>query len=183
MTEELIVRHCSPTLAGLKTGNMFTCPYTDKEELLNEIRKINKCLESKGLRLVPLNTLKKRMLLYLYRPSKLQKDFSMKPVEKILKEHGYENTHFPCCIVKLIKKMKENGEIHHEVGLFLGYPPEDVEGFIENKACNCKCVGCWKVYGDEKKAIKTFEEYKKCTEIYCAQWESGLTLENLTVAG
>ena len=92
MTEELIVRHCSPTLAGLKTGNMFTCPYTDKEELLNEIRKINKCLESKGLRLVPLNTLKKRMLLYLYRPSKLQKDFSKKPVEKILKEHGYENT-------------------------------------------------------------------------------------------
>ena len=54
MTEELIVRHCSPTLAGLKTGNMFTCPYTDKEELLNEIRKINKCLESKGFRLVPL---------------------------------------------------------------------------------------------------------------------------------
>mgnify|MGYP003397108762 FL=1 len=86
----------------------------------------------------------KSMLLYLYRPSKLQKDFSKKPVEKILKEHGYENTHFPCCIVKLIKKMKEKGEIPHEVGLFLGYPPEDVEGFIENKACNCKCVGCQK---------------------------------------
>ena len=39
--------------------------------------------------------------------------------------------------------------------------------------------GLWR----QKKAIKTFEEYKTCTEIYCAQWESGLTLENLTVAG
>lgn len=24
MSEDLIVRHCAPTLAGLKTGNMFT---------------------------------------------------------------------------------------------------------------------------------------------------------------
>lgn len=47
MTEELIVKHCSPTLAGLKTANMFSCPCSDKEALLYEIRKINKCLESK----------------------------------------------------------------------------------------------------------------------------------------
>ena len=36
MSEELIIRCCAPTLASIKTGNMFTCPYTDKEELLNE---------------------------------------------------------------------------------------------------------------------------------------------------
>ena len=24
MSEELLVRHCSPTLAGLKTGNLFS---------------------------------------------------------------------------------------------------------------------------------------------------------------
>lgn len=26
MSEELIVSHCSPTMAGLKTGNLFACP-------------------------------------------------------------------------------------------------------------------------------------------------------------
>lgn len=183
MTEELIVRHCSPTLAGLKTANMFSCPYEDQETMLKEIRKINRCLEMKGLRLIPLKLLKNRMLLYLYRPERLKEDLSNESAIQILKERGYQNNHFPCCIVKLIQKMQQQEEFPHEVGLFLGYPPEDVQGFIDNKACKCKCSGCWKVYGDEVQAKKTFETYKKCTEIYCAQWERGKTLENLAVAG
>ena len=27
MCEELMVRHASPTLAGLKTGSLFSCPF------------------------------------------------------------------------------------------------------------------------------------------------------------
>ena len=93
--------------------------------------------------------------MYLYRPSKLKEDLSKEEVYQILKEKGYKNTHCSRCIVELIKKMNEEEELPHEIGLFLGYPPEDVKGFIENKASNCKCIGCWKVYGDEKKAQKT----------------------------
>lgn len=182
MTEELLVKHCSPTLSGLKTGNIFSCPHVNREILIAEIRRINKCLESKGLRLIPLKKLKKRTLLYLYRPSKLKEDLSKEEVYQILKEKGYKNTHCSRCIVELIKKMNEEEEFPHEIGLFLGYPPEDVKGFIENKASNCKCIGCWKVYGDEKKAQKTFDSYKRCTEICCAQWKNGVSLESLTVA-
>ena len=25
MSEDLLIRHCSPTLAGIKTGNLFSC--------------------------------------------------------------------------------------------------------------------------------------------------------------
>ena len=32
MSEELIIQHCSPTLAGLKTGSLFTCPCPSEEE-------------------------------------------------------------------------------------------------------------------------------------------------------
>lgn len=183
MPEELIVRHCSPTLAGLKTGNMFTCPYQNKKSLLKEVRQMNRRLTKKGLRMVPLRFLKERALLYIYRPNRLKDDLSDGSAMEILKEQGYENNVAPCCIVKLIKKMQLQREIPHEVGLFLGYPPEDVQGFIENNACNYKCAGCWKVYGDEKAAKQTFEKYKKCTEIYCAQWKKGNSIENLTVAG
>ena len=38
------------------------------------------------------------------------------------------------------------------------------------------------VYGDEKKARSLFKEYRKCTEIYCALWQSGSRLEQLAVA-
>ena len=38
MNEELFVRSCAPTLAGLKTGSIFTCPYTSRQALLEDIR-------------------------------------------------------------------------------------------------------------------------------------------------
>lgn len=70
----------------------------------------------------------------------------------------------------------------YEIGLFLGYPPEDVHGFIKNKADDCKCVGCWKVYGDAESTKKTFAKYKKCTDVYCDQYAKGRSIECLTVA-
>ena len=79
-------------------------------------------------------------------------------------------------------KGDESGEFPHEVGLFLSYPPEDVKGFIDHRANNFKCTGPWKVYGDEEKARSLFAKYKKCTEIYCALWQSGSKLEQLAVA-
>ncbi len=38
------------------------------------------------------------------------------------------------------------------------------------------------VYGDEERARSLFEKYRKCTEIYCTFWQSGLKLEQLAVA-
>ena len=37
-------------------------------------------------------------------------------------------------------------------------------------------------YGDEENARSLFEKYRKCTEIYCTLWQSGLKLEQLAVA-
>ena len=54
MSEEMIVRHCSPTLAGLKTGNLFSCSYLDRGEVLGFLREWNIRLRSKGVRLIPL---------------------------------------------------------------------------------------------------------------------------------
>ena len=33
MSEELIVRHCSPTLAGIKTGSLFSSEYSSEDEV------------------------------------------------------------------------------------------------------------------------------------------------------
>lgn len=44
MSDEMIIRHCSPTLAGLKTGNIFSCPYSNKKELFCAVRSLNQRL-------------------------------------------------------------------------------------------------------------------------------------------
>lgn len=183
MSDDYIIRNCAPTLAGIKTGSIFTCPYTSKEALLQSIRRLNRRLVAKGLRVIPLRFSGKKALIYLYRPRHLSADLSDTAAAEILRRHGYDLDSCDRCIVQLVKKLRSQEDFPHEIGLFLGYPPEDVHGFIENNACGCKCVGCWKVYGDEAAAKKKFAMYKKCTQVYCDQWAKGKDIERLTVAG
>ena len=183
MSEDIIIRNCAPTLAGIKTGNIFTCPYESREELLNAIRLMNKRLGHKGLRILPLRFTEKRALIYIYRPKKLSADLSNAAASHILRQCGYNSDNCGNCVVKLARKLRQNVDFPHEIGLFLGYPPEDVGGFIEFGPDCCKCTGCWKVYGDEEAAKKKFAQFKKCTKVYCSQWTKGKDIERLTVAG
>ena len=70
----------------------------------------------------------------------------------------------------------------HEIGVFLGYPLADVKGFIENRGANYLCSGLWKVYCDEQEAQRTFQRYRKCTDIYEKLWLAGHSIGRLTVS-
>ena len=180
MSEELIVRHCSPTLAGIKTGSLFSSEYSSEDEVKIYVCRLNKKLVPFGLRVLPIK-LGKRALIYVYRPLQLKKTLKGKVAEKLLKELGYKSDNADLCVVQLINRVRSSAEFPHEIGIFLGYPPEDVRCFVENGAKKCKCNGCWKVYGNEKAAKLTFKRYKKCTDIYSARWKNGVSIEQLCV--
>lgn len=182
MSEENLVRQCAPTLAGIKTGTIFPAPFTSLAELTAEIRELNRILVPKGLRLLPLRYQDHTALLYLYRPAELRVDLKDQLAEALLADAGYSGKSSEQCVAYLAKRFRSGGEFPHEVGLFLSYPPEDVKGFINHRAGGFKCTGLWKVYGDEEKARSLFAKYRKCTEIYCALWQSGSKLEQLAVA-
>ena len=182
MSEEVIVKYCSPTLAGLKTGSLFSCSYDNYNELLGFLRKLNLSLGNKGIRFLPLRLRNNKALIYAFRPSRLFTELKNDEAEKLLSERGYHTDKCGRCLARLMKRLGENEELPHEIGLFLGYPVEDVKGFIDNNAACAKCVGCWKVYGDEKKARKLFNQYRKCTDVYERQWHAGKPLKKLTVA-
>ena len=56
-----------------------------------------------------------------------------------------------------------NQEFPHEMGLLLGYPVEDVEGFILNEGENCLYIGYWKVYENlSEKMVLCRNEVKLC---------------------
>ncbi len=179
----MLVRYCAPTLAGIKTGSMFSCPFADKDSLRTYIRRVNHSFCGKGLRAVPLKFQKGRALIYVYRPSYLERDLKQNGANRILANLGYGTEHANKCVAFLRTRMRENGEFPHEIGLFLGYPPEDVWGFIENKAVNYKYCGLWKVYGDAERAKHTFLRYKRCTDSYCAMLKKGDGLDRLAVYG
>lgn len=183
MSEEMIINHCSPTLAGIKTGALFNCAYPSERELRSSVRAWNKTLSPKGLRVLPLRYNGRTALIYIYRPAMLSADLENEAARRLLRKCGYVSETPEGCIVQLMRRFAECEEFPHEIGLFLGYPPEDVCGFIANKACGYKCAGYWKVYGDEEKAKKAFARFEKCTRCYCQQHAKGKSIERLAVAG
>ena len=181
MPEELVVRQCAPTLAGLKTGSLFRAACTDKKALLAQIRDLNQRLREKGLCLIPLRFRDGNALLYLYRPARLKIDLKNELARRTLGNAGYLDESPERCIVNLIRRF-QGDEFPHEIGLFLSYPPEDVQGFIENHAQNFKLSGLWKVYGDEERSRALFDKFERCTRCYLASWARGTGVERLALA-
>lgn len=169
MSEKMIVEQCSPTMAGLKTGSLFSCPMKSKKELADSIRRFNALLVPKGVCIIPVKYMGNRALIYMYRPKKLCEDLSDCVAADILTSKNYPQS-TARCVAELVARLNSGDDFPHEVGLFLGYPPEDVYGFINKGAACAKCVGTWKVYGDEQAAKEKFALYKKCKKNYISAY-------------
>ncbi|MBQ2061867.1 MAG: DUF3793 family protein [Oscillospiraceae bacterium] len=180
MSEERIVRGAAPTLAGLKTGSLFPCRFESRGQLIGDLGSINRRLGGHGLCLLPLRLSDDGALLYLFRPAQLQRDLENAGARSILREAGYGDLRPGRCLPQLLARFRSGGAFPHEVGLFLGYPPEDVRGFMENRGRRCKCAGCWKVYGDAEDARRRFAVYHSCTDRFCRQYAAGMSLEELS---
>lgn len=76
MSVDYVIQHAAPTLAGIKTGNLFPCFFSSPQAMVRDLRAINQVLVPRGLRLLPLRRDNTRVLLYLFRPAALSRDLS-----------------------------------------------------------------------------------------------------------
>ena len=182
MSEVAMVLHCAPTLAAIKTANLVSYEYDSVSEMREAVRSWNCRLRDKGVRVLPLRYQNHKALLYIYRPSRLAADFRDQEAKALLHRFGYSPEKTGQCILRLIKRLHGTEEFPHEIGLFLGYPPEDVAGFICHHAKEYKCVGCWKVYGDEEKCRKLFAAYRQCTRQYSDDLRNGVDVAAMTIS-
>ena len=183
MLEEAIVRYASPTLAGLKTGSLFSHTWESREGMIKCIRELNHRLVKRGLKVVVLRFCENRGLVYIFRPSRLRYDLAQPATRSFLENFCYPVQSPDRCLVTLKRRLREQDEFPHEIGVFLGYPVEDVRGFMEQKAENCHCVGFWKVYGNREKAEMLFSDYRRCKRNYFEHWKKERSLEQLIVSG
>ena len=181
MSEETVIRCCAPTMACLKTGNMFNCAFDTHAQMTDELRRLNQRLGRKGLRILPLRWQNGRALLYLSRPKMLERDLRDPLAQRLLSECGYTCEDAGTCLIRLISRLSAGEDFPHEVGLFLGYPPADVEGFMHHKD-SFKLCGLWKVYDDVESALRQFARYRHCTKVYLDCLSRGFTLDRLAVA-
>lgn len=96
------------------------------------------------------------------------------PVLNSVLPAGVRETSLDALLVHLTQRFAME-KLPHEIGFFLGYPYEDVEGFVRHRGRKFRFCGCWKVYGDPRVAVKLFARYRRCTRRCVRLRRSGST--------
>lgn len=172
MFDEYLVRHTSPTLAGIKVGSLICVPMYEIDNIIYR----KKTLLTYGINIVILKKYQSSLLLYIYRQNMLEEILSDKNTFSFLETYGYTDIYSSVDFLK--KRMSENS-FPHEVGIFLGYPLTDVEEFIVNKGRNYKFTGYWKVYSNYVESKKIFKKYVDCTEKFMNAFLQGIEVTSL----
>ena len=86
---DLIIRHCAPTLANLKTANLFGYRYDTADSLARALGELAAELAPRGIRFRVLHDAGQRALIYVYRARRLAEDLSGAEAAALLADCGY----------------------------------------------------------------------------------------------
>ena len=163
--------YCAPCLLGKKPASLFSVPI----EIYNKSQAEMESLKTLGLNVHFLYELNRKAHLLVFSEEQTRELLSRREVKKVYSFFGYsEDFSFEDSKTILFKKLsrfgfsgEQNKDIFpHEIGLFLGYPSEDVLQYYLKKGKDYLFSGYWKVYTNPEKAIETFKMYDEC-RAYC----------------
>lgn len=183
--EKMLVEQCAPTLAGIKPANLFRCFAADSDEIRQEISYWNKELGQYGISVKIIKECPETnaFLVYVYRKKWVEQILSAPETVDFLKEKGYIlSKNCEDVLRQLSYRLCLEADFPHEIGVFLGYPLEDVIGFIKNGGKNYTCCGFWKTYGDPGEARHRFDRYRNCISMCMKKFENGIPVIQLLAA-
>lgn len=171
-----LIEYCAPVLLKKKPAALFTLPTSDcliclKNTLKNVLSTKIMCkYQNSSLVIVYDRAL---MEMSLLKNEEIGRALSLFGYQDCFSVENY--------LIRLKERFEASGGFPHEIGLFLGYPVEDVFGFIRNKGQEYKYCGIWKVYGDEEYSRKCFEEYKYCGQCLKEHFLKGGTAQDFSI--
>ena len=177
--ETQMILQCAPLIAGLKASNLLIVNSKN-------VDKVAQIITETAISYVILWETKEKTTLLLYKDESLNTYFSNQCVQQLLKSYGYENAELNTLLhifrQHYAEYMAGQKPFPHEIGLFLGYPVEDVEGFIKYEGKHSLYAGYWKVYADLASKLKLFEEFESAKGTMIRLLSYGVGIRNIIVS-
>lgn len=190
---ESLVRLAGGVIAGVKPAALFSIPmkafsagqwrWLVRHALDEALRAYAESLPDYGVSLSVLYRTDRRVYLLVWRPEMLARAFEDPELMAILREAGYRGSDVDELIVELRRRLVayyvassegSPAQFPHEIGVFLGYPAEDVRGFLEGREATCK--GAWHAYGDAQVARSRFRVLEMHERRCRARFDAGESL-------
>lgn len=152
---------CAPLITGIKISNLLMVA-AENEDIVTDL------VQGSGITCFCVMRTPKKTAFLLYRKSQLEAYIFKPEVQQLLRKLGYEDFSLENVLHSFRKKyqahMNQGKQFPHEMGLLLGYPVEDVVGFMENNGKNYLYSGYWKVYTDVPEKKHIFIKYDEARE-------------------
>lgn len=178
-----IAYQCAPVLVYIKPSNLLIV----KSEICRKLK--SDIIEAKANYKLLYKTDNKYIYL-IYRKKALEHLFSIRKNADYLSSIGYEkyliendiDAAIDYLALRLEGALEKKQDFPHEMGIFMGYPLEDVLGFINNKGNNYQLSGYWKVYKNKDVAIRLFKQYDLARNMALNLIKKGEALSSLCAA-
>lgn len=167
---------CAPVIAGLKASNLLIVPKGSLET-------VRRLIGSSHISYKLLHEKCHKETYLIFNANQLTHYLCCQRTRALLKKLGYYNfqlTELLEFFSERYQKYQDNAaSFPHEMGIFLQYPIEDVEGFIRHHGRNYLISGYWKVYQNPDEKERMFEEFEYAQEEICKLFLSGVSAKRI----
>ena len=115
----------------------------------------------------------------------LEKYLKEPGVYELIQKYGYTDMCLDRVLEHLTDRIRQFARrgmgFPHEIGVFLGYPLNDVKGFIENAGKKYLMIGYWKVYSDPAGARMVFKKYDRAKDCAVNEFLTGKSIREIAL--
>jgi hypothetical protein len=174
--EMQMAMQCAPLITGLKVSNLLNIR---REDFLS----MQEIVKHSQLSWYLLFETEAKITVLLFHRDSLENYLEKRQVREMFKQAGYVNLSLGGVLkefsIRYREYMETKNDFPHEMGLLLGYPTEDVKGFITHQGDACLCVGYWKVYAHKERKLKIFEGFEKAKERLIQLLSCGVSMKDI----
>lgn len=156
--ELILTYYLAPVMLRIKPASLLAFSSMELKEYEDLIQGI-------GIQKVILDEYHNKSFVLFYLEDMIEDILKKKENRQFLRQFGYVDFELSAVFYRLevcmqrCHRLKQGRLFPHEIGILLGYPLEDVKGYIKNNGQEALENGYWKVYGDVNRAKDMFLKY------------------------
>lgn len=171
-----LIFQCAPLIVGLRISSLLMI----SNENMEPIRTL---LQGSRISYYLIYKDSGRTTLLLFSRQELESYLSQNPVKSFLESEGYDAG----CLTDVLWNFRINygrykrgrETFPHELGVILGYPIEDVKGYILDHGKRPLYTGYWKVYCNVSQKRELFRMFELSREMLLTLLHNGIGVEEL----
>ena len=159
--EKFLIYNASLVISGVKPSATITIKKGNENLYDKWIKYGISFLKEIDIQYINLRECSNALIILIYSEEKLSNYIFKEENKRFLRQLGYSEENDMREYLEILKRRYKEFNCPHELGIFLGFPLNDVKYFMNCKDKKCLSCGYWLVYNNLQEAQEIFSKYDK----------------------